>query len=272
MDLMTVIGLVSGLGLVLYGILSGGGLLSSFYDFPSIVIVFGGTIATTLMSLDTGDVKGFGKIAKNAFTKKAVPYRETIEKIINFANTARKEGLLALEEASRTVEDPFMKKGLMLIVDGTDPVLVKDILEDEISFIEARHQKGAGVFDAMAQLAPAMGMLGTLIGLINMLKNLDDPSNLGQGMSIALVTTFYGSIIANMICLPISNKLKLRSSGEIIIKEMTITGLVAIQAGENPRIIEERLKSFLPRGFDAGAQLSGSSAREESGYGAKEET
>ncbi len=269
MDLMTVIGLISGLGLIVYGIVSGSGVLMSFYDFPSIVIVFGGTIATTVMSLDKNDIKGIGKIAKNAFVKKAVPYKETISEIIDLANIARKEGLLALEESSRRVADPFMQKGLMLIVDGTDPTLVKEILEDEISFIEARHQKGAGVFDAMAQLAPAMGMLGTLIGLINMLKNLDDPSSLGAGMAVALVTTFYGSIIANMICIPISNKLKLRSSGEIIIKEMIITGLVAIQAGENPRIIEERLNSFLPRTFDG--KSGAGRDRGERGYGTKEE-
>lgn len=270
MDLLTITGLVSGLGLVVFGILYGGGDMMSFYDFASIVIVFGGTIAATVMSLDLNDVKGLGKIARNAFTKKSIPYKETITKIIELANIARKEGLLALEESSRTIDDPFMQKGLMLIVDGTDPMLVKDILEDEISFIEARHQKGAGVFDTMAQLAPAMGMLGTLIGLINMLKNLNDPSTLGQGMAVALVTTFYGSVIANLICVPISNKLKLRSAGEIIIKEMMITGLVAIQAGENPRIIEERLNSFLPRTFEGKAGAA-ESAKEESNYGAKEE-
>jgi chemotaxis protein MotA len=178
---------------------------------------------------------------------KALPTNEeeTIKSIINLSNIARKEGLLALEEAANGIDDEFLKKGVLLIVDGTDPELVRSILETELNCIEARHTSKSSFWEAWSAMGPAWGMIGTLIGLINMLKKLDDVNSIGPNMAVALVTTFYGSLIANWICIPVSTKLKAKNSQEIMIKEVMVEGLLSIQAGENPRVIEEKLKSFL---------------------------
>ena len=161
------------------------------------------------------------------------------------SNIARKEGLLALEEAANGVEDEFLKKGIMLVVDGTDPELVRGILETDLTCIEDRHKKTIGFYEKWAELGPAWGMIGTLIGLVNMLKDLDDPSTIGPNMAVALLTTLYGSVIANWLCNPTASKLGVNNDMEMMVKEITVEGLLSIQAGENPRVIEEKLKSFL---------------------------
>lgn len=234
-----------GLGFVIMGIMDGGDIVS-YFNLPSILIVMGGTIAATFVAYPMQKVLEAMKVVSKAFTHKQEDPGDIIHKIINLANIARKEGLLALEEASESVNDNFLKKGVMLIVDGTDPELVRNLLETELAFVEERHKNGQGIFEAMGAYAPAFGMVGTLIGLINMLKKLDDPSSIGPSMAVALITTFYGSLLANLIFLPIANKLKLRSREEIQRKEIMVEGLLSIQAGENPRIIEEKLKAFLP--------------------------
>jgi chemotaxis protein MotA len=170
---------------------------------------------------------------------------ETINSIIGLSNVARKEGLLALEEAANSIDDEFLKKGVLLIVDGTDPELVRSILETELNCIEDRHSSITGFWDSLGAMGPAWGMIGTLIGLINMLKKLDDVNSIGPNMAVALVTTFYGAILANWICIPVSSKLKSKNANETMIKELMVEGLLSIQAGENPRVIEEKLKSFL---------------------------
>lgn len=222
------------------------GSIVTFYNLPSIVIVLGGTLAGTLVAYPLTKVKESFIIAKKVFTTKKLDAGETITKIIEIANIARREGLLALEEAAENIEDAFLQKGVMLIVDGTDPELVRNILETELAFLEERHDEGKSIFDTLGSLAPAFGMIGTLIGLINMLRKLEDPSTVGPSMSVALITTFYGALLANLIFIPISAKLKIRSREEILIKELMVEGLLSIQAGENPRIIEVKLKSFLP--------------------------
>ena len=158
---------------------------------------------------------------------------------------ARKEGLLALEEAANDIEDDFMKKGVMLVVDGTDPELVRGIMETSLSCMEERHKKVIAFWEKWAELGPAWGMIGTLIGLVNMLQNLEDASTIGPAMAVALLTTLYGSLIANWLCNPTASKLKVNNEREVAIKEMIVEGLLSIQAGENPRVIEEKLKSFL---------------------------
>lgn len=168
-----------------------------------------------------------------------------MKEIIELSSVARRDGLLALEEAGNKAEDEFLKKGIMLIVDGTDPELVRNIMETELTFLEERHAEGRGLYDAMGSYAPAFGMIGTLIGLINMLQQLDDPSSVGPQMAVALITTFYGSVMANAIFIPIAAKLKIKSKQEILMKELVVEGLLSIQAGENPRIIEEKLKTFI---------------------------
>ena len=168
-----------------------------------------------------------------------------IRKIIELSNVARKEGLLSLEEASAELDDPFLKKGILLIVDGTDPELVRAIMETELNSIDSRHRSKISFWEDLGAMGPAWGMIGTLIGLVNMLQDMDDPSSIGPSMAVALITTLYGSILANWICAPVAAKLKGQNNDEMVIKEIMIEGLLSIQAGENPRVIEEKLKSFL---------------------------
>ncbi len=170
---------------------------------------------------------------------------EVIDKMVGYAERARREGMLALEEDSENESDPFLRKGLRLAVDGTDPQLLEKILETDVEQIENRHGEGAKVLSAGGTFAPAFGMIGTLIGLVNMLSNLDDPTQIGAGMATALITTFYGAVLANAVFLPLAGKLETRSKEELVIKAMIIEGIMAIQSGDSPRIVEEKLKSFL---------------------------
>lgn len=245
MDMSTLAGIIAGIAFIVVGILLDGSL-NSYYDLPSIMIVFGGTLAAIMISYPFNRLVNFTRIIKKLFFTIEEKPQSAISMIIELANIARKEGLLALEEAAYRIDDSFLQKGILLIVDGTDPELVRNILETELNFIEERHQEGQGIFETMASLSPAFGMIGTLIGLINMLRRLDDPSSLGPSMSVALVTTFYGSIMANLFFTPMAVKLKYKSSKEILLKEIMLEGMLSIQAGENPRIIEEKLKAFLP--------------------------
>ncbi|MBU5314233.1 MotA/TolQ/ExbB proton channel family protein [Tissierella carlieri] len=245
MDIATIVGLLLGIGFTVWGILESGSLWD-YYDFASIVITLGGTVAATFLAYPLKDIVKIGKVFQKAFLYKATSANEIIEDIIKLANIARKEGLLSLEEYGSKLDDEFLKKGIMLIVDGTDPDLVRNILETELMFLEERHGQGQGTLEAMGSFAPAFGMLGTLIGLINMLQKMDDPKAIGPNMSVALITTFYGSFLANVIFLPLAKKLNVRSKSEVLIKELMIEGLLSIQAGENPRIIEEKLKTFIP--------------------------
>lgn len=249
MDLASILGLVICLGMVIFGIVSGelGAVaLFNFYDPASLLITLGGSFASVLMMAPSlksyiKNMKSFGLILKVQPSNE----EETIKSIIGLSNVARKEGLLALEEAANGIDDDFLKKGVLLIVDGTDPELVRSILETELSCIEDRHTGVIGFWESLAAAGPAWGMIGTLIGLINMLKKLDDVQTIGPNMAVALVTTFYGAVLANWICTPIAAKLKSKNANEIMIKELMVEGLLSIQAGENPRVIEEKLKSFL---------------------------
>ncbi|BBF42980.1 flagellar motor rotation protein MotA [Lachnospiraceae bacterium KM106-2] len=256
MDLASIIGIVGGLVLVIFGIITGDqgvAALGNFLDYKSAIITFGGTLTAVLTMAGNpkefiSGLKSIGLIMKPITQDEA----GTIKEIIELSNVARKEGLLALEESAGNIEDEFLKKGILLIVDGTDPELVRSILETEIGCIEERHKKKFGFWDNMASMGPAWGMIGTLIGLINMLKQLDDPSAIGPSMAVALITTLYGSMLANWIATPTSNKLKENNAIEIRLKEVMVEGLLSIQAGENPRVIEEKLKSFLAPNDRAG--------------------
>lgn len=245
MDIASLLGIILGIFFTLYGILLTGDL-ASYISISSIVITLGGTLAATILSFPMKSFINLWKVLQKAFIHKEVPASEIIEEIITLANIARKEGLLALEEYGEKINDDFLRKGIMLIVDGTDPELVRNILETELNFLEERHSQGQGILETMGSFAPAFGMIGTLVGLINMLQYMDDPKAIGPNMSVALVTTFYGSVLANVIFLPLAKKLKVRSQSEVLIKELMIEGLLSIQAGENPRIIEEKLKTFIP--------------------------
>ena len=246
MDLASVGGMILGLVLVTWGILSGGSAIGDFIDTGSIVIVIGGGFAGTMVAFPLSTTTGFGKVFSKAIKPNDFKTNEIIGKVIDLANVARREGLLALEEAVNDIQDEFLQKGVMLIVDGTDPELVKNILETELSSLQDRHASGKGYFDTLGSLMPAFGMIGTLIGLVAMLKNLSDPSSIGPAMAVALLTTFYGSLFANLFWIPLGAKLGVNSAEEQLIRQVMIEGLLSIQAGENPRIIEEKLKAFLP--------------------------
>jgi chemotaxis protein MotA len=244
MDISTVAGMILGVAFLIVGIMING-TLGTYYDLASIMITLGGTFAATLISFPLPKFMETLRSVKHIFLVREMNAAQAIDRIIELANVARKEGLLALEEAAMQLDDDFLKKGILLIVDGTDPELVRNILETELSFVEERHGTGQSLFETMGSLAPAFGMIGTLIGLINMLRTLDDPSSVGPNMAVALVTTFYGAVLAYLFFLPMARKLKIRSKEEILLKEILVEGMLSIQAGENPRIIEEKLVAFL---------------------------
>lgn len=244
MDITTILGSLLGLSLIIIAIVTEGSLLT-FWSYSSLLVVLGGIIAATLINYPLAQIISVMKVVRIAFKGEQGKPIELIEKLIAMAQKARREGLLALDNDIEDIEDEFMKKGIQLIVDGTDPELVRSIMETEIEMMVERHKTGAGIFDAMGASAPAFGMLGTLIGLILMLKEIDNPDALGPGMALALITTFYGSILANLVFLPIAGKLKLRSREEALNKEIMIEGILSIQAGENPRIVAEKMKAFL---------------------------
>ncbi len=248
MDIASIVGLIAALALMIFGMVNGKGfgvIFDSFIHIPSALITFGGAFGAVLAMNPLKDfitgLKSFLLILKTPKQNEI----DTIKSIIDLSNLARREGLLALEESANNLDDDFMKKGVMLIVDGTDPELVRSILEAELINIDARHQENIGFWKNVGAMGPAWGMIGTLIGLINMLKDLSDPDSIGPNMATALITTLYGSVLANWISTPVANKLTKQNNMEIKLKEVMIEGILSIQAGENPRVIEEKLKSFL---------------------------
>jgi len=250
MDLATILGLVICFLLVIFGIVYGDsglnfGALQNFIDVPSVIITIGGSFCCMLSACQIKEFVGNLKCYSLLFKVPQLDTQTVIKKIIDLSNVARKEGLLSLEEAASDLNDDFLKKGILLIVDGTDPELVRGILETELLSIETRHAKVITFFEQFAAMGPAWGMIGTLIGLVNMLYNMQDSSKIGPSMAVALLTTLYGSLLANWIFTPASFKLKKNNAAESQLKEIMIEGLLSIQAGENPRVIEEKLKSFL---------------------------
>ncbi len=244
MDKGSPLGLVLGSVFIVVTILLDGEL-SSFINIPSIMIVFGGVIASMLIAFPIEKVisglKGFPLIfQENTYDPNAL-----IVQINDLAQAARREGLLVLEEKAREMEEPFMKKGIMLMVDGTDPELIRDILETDLSFMQERHGEKQAFWESIGDLGPAWGMIGTLVGLVNMLGALSDPSTLGPKMAVCLITTFYGAVLANFVTIPATNKMKQKTAAEVLVKQMMIEGLLSIASGENPALIEEKLKSFI---------------------------
>jgi chemotaxis protein MotA len=238
------IGVVGSLGLIIWAILMGGPL-NQFIDMPSVVIVFGGTTMALLANFPLPKVVSMVAILKKTLIGSDVDPRGFIEKIVGYADKARKEGMLSLEEYAENEENDFLRKGLRLAVDGNDPALIQKILETDMEQQQTRHLQGKKILEAGGTYAPAFGMIGTLVGLINMLANLDDPSSIGGGMAVALLTTMYGAILANAFFLPLAGKLETRSREEVLVRSMIIEGVMAIQSGDSPRIVEEKLKSFL---------------------------
>ncbi|MGE5593362.1 MAG: motility protein A [Betaproteobacteria bacterium] len=275
MDLTTFIGIVAGLTLVGTAIQMGGSI-RSFIDISSVMITIGGTIAATFVNFRLDDIKNVLRVTKIAFTRRPAELTATIMQIISLAELARREGLLALDNSLDKVKDDFLRHGLQLVVDGVDATVIREILETDLDAIEERHKMGRKLFDQMALFAPAFGMIGTLIGLIQMLRNINDPSSIGPGMAVALVTTFYGAILAYLVFIPISGKLGVRALEEALEKQILIEGILAIQSGDNPRIVEEKLRAFLPPAtrtkvvYKKGAQATAAGAAGAGGAASKE--
>lgn len=245
MDLSTVIGIIAAFALVILAIMTGGGIIL-FINIPSFIIVVGGTIGATLVHYPFKDVFRAAKVFQKTVFHKEQTAKDTISLLIGFADKARKEGILALESAMEQVDDPFIKKSLQMAVDGQESEDLSELLNREIDYVQERHESGAEIFVAMGTYAPALGMIGTLIGLVQMLQTMNDPSTIGPAMAVALLTTFYGAIIANIICMPVAGKLRLRSQEEVLHKTLIADGIRCILGGENPRVMEQRLHTFIP--------------------------
>lgn len=246
MDIATLVGLIAGIALIAWAIISGAGdKVGGFLDYPSVAIVVGGTIATTLISFPLRDVLGMVKVVRNAFFAKESSPQKLIQDLVSYAEIARRDGILSLERVTREIDDAFLVKGVQMAIDGTDPDLIEQILNTELESVAERHAMGKSIFEIMGKYAPAFGMIGTLIGLVIMLQNMSDTSSIGAGMAVALLTTMYGAIIANLVCLPMADKLGRRSQEEIMLKQIVIRGVMSIQSGDNPRVVEQKLKTFL---------------------------
>jgi chemotaxis protein MotA len=253
-DLATLIGMLGAIGFVVMAMVMGGDI-SMFINVPAILIVFGGTLFVVLSQVTLGQFFGAGKIGGKAFLFKIEAPDDLIQKIVEMADAARKGGFLALEEAE--IENEFMQKGVDMLVDGHDVEVVRDTLAKDITMTTERHEFGAKIYKGMGEVAPAMGMIGTLIGLVAMLSNMDDPKAIGPAMAVALLTTLYGAFFANIICLPMAVKLTNRAEEEKLNQSLVLDGIVGIADGQNPRVIEGILKNYLA------ASKRGSTAEEE---------
>ncbi len=258
MDIATLVGILVSFGLVIVSILMGGEG-TWFVSPPSLMIVGGGTMGATLLAYPLVDVLSVFKVAKNVFMHKSQVVSELIPLISEFAKKARQEGILSFESQLADIEDPFLVQGIQMAIDGMESSAIEDVMTTEIIYLEERHRLGSEIFSTMGTFAPAVGMLGTIIGLVQMLMQMEDPSKIGAPMALALLTTFYGTLVANLVFLPIAGKLKTRSKQELLIKQMVLEGVISIQSGDNHRIVEQKLKAFIaPRArVTAGAQMVG---------------
>lgn len=245
-DMLTLIGIIAGFGLIGWGMMSGdGGGIGPFIDISSIIITIGGSFAAMLVNYPISQFKKLAKVLAQTFKDNKVSSLEVIQNFTELSRKARREGLLSLEDAINDLDDEYMKKGLRMVVDGIEPETIRDIMELEIEEMEERHKKGADMLRSWGAYAPAFGMIGTLIGLIQMLGNLTDSSGIAVGMSKALITTFYGALLANLLFNPMASNLTYKSEIEVSTREMILEGVLAIQSGVNPRIVEEKLVTYL---------------------------
>jgi chemotaxis protein MotA len=248
-DVSTIIGLAVGWGSVIIALFmeSEGnlGVFFMFFQLSAFFIVFGGTLGATIISYPWEVITNIFNVTKQAFLKREMKAGDVIQTLVGFATKARREGLLGLEDEIAQVNDNFLKKGIQLVVDGTDIELVRSILETDLSFLETRHKLGEGVFGTLGGFAPTLGIIGTVMGLVNALGSLESASKVAGAIAVAFIATFYGISFANLIFLPLSFKLKAKSAEEVLIREVMIEGILSISAGDNPRIVEEKLKAFL---------------------------
>ena len=245
MDIASVIGLVVGSIMILGSIIMGGGKIVGFTDVPSIVLVAGGTLCTVMISYPMSEVIKILGVTKNVFLTKQKDILSVISQLVSLSESARRNGLLALEERIEEIDEPFLVLGIRMAVDGMSPEIVDAIMRTEMDAVAGRHELGKSFFDALGKYAPAFGMIGTLIGLVLMLADMN-PDTIGKGMAVALLTTLYGAIAANFVFLPIADKLAYYSGQELMSMEIMVRGVIAIQAGENPRVIKQKLMTFIP--------------------------
>jgi chemotaxis protein MotA len=245
LDLALVIGLILGFGSLLGAFIIEGGNPVQLANISATMIVVGGTIGATLIAHPMDLVISLPKLIIKALTGKPPDGAQVISTLVEFAQKARKEGLLSLEKDVDALSDPFLKKGLMLVVDGIEPETVREILENDLEAMGKRHERGYAMLEAMGGYAPTMGIIGTVMGLVSVLSHLSSPEELGPAIAVAFIATFYGVSTANILWLPLGGKLKLKSKAEIFVRQAMIEGVMAIQAGDNPRIVEEKLQAFL---------------------------
>ncbi|WP_339732184.1 motility protein A [uncultured Gimesia sp.] len=247
MDKATAGGLVAGVALLLLAIaIAPGSSFAAFIDIPSAAVVIGGAIAACFIAFPGAAMLLFPKVVMKVFFPKQQDMAPVISQIVEFAEIARRDGILALEAKTEEIQDPFILLGVQMAVDGTDVDLMEQILRTEMEAVAGRHKNGKSLMDTVGRYAPAFGMIGTLMGLIIMLGNMDDPEAIGPGMAVALITTLYGAIVSNLFFLPFADKLAYYSKQEFQIREVIVKGLIAIQEGDNPRVIEQKLNTFLP--------------------------
>ena len=244
MDIATIIGILAGFGVVVGAIVLGGGA-TSFLHIPSILIVVGGMLCTVLIHFSLGQFLSIFGIVKNTFVNKATSLGDLVQQMVNYAAINRRDGALALEQEMRNVDNKFLGKGLQALVDGQEEDDIRDLMNMEAIYMQQRHADGKKILEFMGASAPAFGMIGTLIGLVQMLQNLSDPNSLGQGMAVALLTTFYGAVIANLIFIPLAGKLGQYSKKELLAMEMTVEGICSIVKGDSPTIVREKMQAFV---------------------------
>ena len=246
MDKAIVIGLTGASIIIAWSIAAAGASFSAFWDTPSVILVFGGCAMAAMTGFPLRVLMLLPKVAKKALFPNVPLIEPVIKQLVEFAEIARRDGILALESKLEDASDPFLKMGLQMAIDGTDAGIMETILRTEMESLAGRHKTGKAILDTLNKYAPAWGMIGTLVGLVIMLGNMSDPNAIGPGMAVALLTTLYGAVISNMICAPVGEKLAFFSKCELEAREITIRGILSIQVGDNPRILEQKLRIFLP--------------------------
>jgi chemotaxis protein MotA len=248
-DITTFVGLFLGIGLICLSIfVADGDSMHVFINGPSFMVVLGGSLAAVMVSFPLKRLLGTFSVIKKVFVNRQDNIPQLIRQIVSFSETARRDGLLALEERIEEIENPFLLLGVQMSVDGTQPEIIENVMRTKMDAIEGRHYNGRLVIDQLGRFSPAFGMIGTLIGLIIMLGNLQQPETIGTGMALALLTTLYGTVMANLICLPFSEKLGHLGRHELLAMEIVVRGILGIQSGDNPRVIEQYLSTFIPNG------------------------
>lgn len=246
MDLATIIGLTLGFGALIGGFLIEGGSPAGLLNISAAVIVFGGTFGAALVSFPLSTILGLPRVIAQALFERAEDEEKLVQTVVSLAEKARREGLLSLEPEIAALNDPFMQKGVMMVVDGIDPETVQSVLESAIETAKKRHEHRYAVLETLGGFAPTMGIIGTVMGLVNVLSNLNEPGELGHAIAVAFIATLYGVSTANVMYLPLANKLKSKSKAEAHAREIVLEGILAIQAGDNPRVVREKLEAFLP--------------------------